>query len=235
MVPYIDRQNPFYSGAGPVPLRTALVSIWICVLCALVATPADAQDDGPTRLELGQPYLLGDVVWLDLSMTALIRGQALDALRSGLPATVVFEWRIWQRRDGWWDQEVETGAVYYRVFYDVLQERYDVFDHRGRSLASSEDPEEIERVISGGPGLKLVPAERLHINLMYYVEVLARIELLSDEEVRNLEEWLAGSGKSAGGRDPVRKISNRLSRALGGIVGPDDKTVVSKTDDFSGF
>jgi hypothetical protein len=200
----------------------------------LGVAPAHA-GDGRTHLALGQPYLRGDDVWLDLKMTSLVRGQALEALHSGLPATVVFEWRIWQRRKGWWDEEVETGAVYYRVFYDVLQDRYDVFDHRGRSLASSDDPEQIERVISDGPGLKLVPSGRLHVDLLYYVEVRARIELLSDEEVRNLEEWLEGSGRKKGGRDPVRKVSDRLSRVIGGFVGPNDETVVSKTDDFSGF
>jgi hypothetical protein len=121
------------------------------------------------------------------------------------------------------------------VFYDVLQDRYDVFDHRGRLLASSDDPGEVDRAISEGPGLRLVPAGRLSADRVYYVEVRARIELLSDEEVRALEEWLEGAGGHDHGRDPVRKITRKLSEALGGLAGLDDKTLVGRTDDFSGF
>lgn len=216
------------------PALSRLVPLVFCFgLCA--APPASAQDDASPHLDLGRPYVKGGEVWLDLTMSAMITGEVLDALHSGLPATIVFEWRIWQRREGWWDKQIEDGASYFRVFYDVLQNRYDVFDHRGRSLASSEDSEDIERVISDGPGLKLVSASVLHARWKYYVEVLARIELLDEEEVRNLKEWLAGSDKKRNGLDPVGAISERLGQVLGGIIGPSEKTVVSKTEDFSGF
>jgi hypothetical protein len=168
-------------------------------------------------------------------MSAMIRGEVLDALHTGLPATIVFEWRIWQRRDGWWDRRVEDGATYFRVFYDVLQNRYDVFDRRGRPVASSNDPDEIEDIIAGRPGLKLVSANVLRADQRYYVEVLARIELLDEEEVRRLKDWLSGSGRDENGLDLVGKMSERMAKILGGIVGPSEKTIISKTDDFYGF
>ena len=215
---------------------TLLELAWLALIISTgFAAAAHADGDLDPKLDLGKPYLRGGDVWLDLSMSAMIGGEVLDALHSGLPATVVFEWRSWQRRDGWWDKEVDNGGTYFRVFYDVLQNRYDVFDRRGRSLASSDDSSDIERVLSEGPGLKLVSASVLHAQLRYYVEVMARIELLDEEEVNKLREWLAGSGGKGGGLDPVGTISEQLGQLLGGIIGPSDKTVVSKTDDFTGF
>jgi hypothetical protein len=217
--------------------RPALLGlVWLAfIIGAGFVSAAHADGDEKPSLDLGKPYLRGGDVWLDLSMSAMISGEVLDALHCGLPATIVFEWRIWQRRDGWWDKEVDNGATYFRVFYDVLQNRYDVFDRRGRSLASSDDSGDIERVISEGPGLKLVSASVLHAQWRYYVEVMARIELLDEEEVRKLQEWLAGSGGRKSGLDPVGKISEQLGQFLGGIIGPSEKTMMSKTDDFPGF
>jgi hypothetical protein len=159
----------------------------------------------------------------------------LDALHSGLPATIVFEWQIWQRRPGWWDDHISSGATFHRVFYDVLQDRYDVFDHRGRPIAFSDNLQEIELAISNRPGLKLVEASVLRADRRYYVEVMARIELLDDEEVGRLKDWLTGSDRENRGFNIVESLSNQLSRALGGMLGPGKKTVVSRTDDFTGF
>lgn len=214
--------------------RTACTWIALCLAVLWTCSSYAAADDTP-QLVLGQPYLRGEDVWLDLSMSAMVRGEVVDALHSGLPATVVFEWRIWHRREGWWDQQVGEGATFYRVFYDVLQNQYDVFDHRGRLVASSSEAQAIEDAISDHSDLKLVTASVLRKEWTYYVEVLARIELLDEDEVRDLKEWLSGSRRKDKGVNVVGTLSEQLGKLLDGIVGPNEKTVVSKTEDFNGF
>ena len=164
----------------PVPWGPA----WL-VMCLMLALAglSHADDGDEPLLELGRPSVRGRNVWLDVTISSLLRGEVLDALHSGLPVTIVFEWQIWQRRGGWWDRHISSGATFHRVFYDVLQNRYDVFDHRGRPVAFSNNSEEIERAISNQPGLKLVTASVLRADRTYYIEVLARIELLDDDEV----------------------------------------------------
>jgi hypothetical protein len=209
---------------------------WL-VLCLLLCTVGwvYAVDGGGSKLTLGKPYLQGEQVRLDIHVSGMISSEVLEALHSGLPATIVFEWRIWQRRDGWWDRPVNGGATYFRVFYDVLQNRHDVFDHRGRLLASSDNSQGIEQAVSDGPDLKLIAARELRTDGRYFAEVLARIELLDEEEVKNLEEWLSGPEQDGNDFNLVGILSDRLTKMLDGIVGPDEKTLVSRTEDFSGF
>jgi len=187
------------------------------------------------RLELGKPYLEGKFVRLQIAVSGLIGDEVVEALHSGLPATIVFEWRIWQRRDGWWDRPVSGGTTFYRVFYDVLQNRFDVFDAHGRRLASSDNPRGIEQAVSEGPDLKLVGNEELSADGRYYAEMLARIKLLDEEEVKNLEDWLSGPDRQENGFNLVGMLSDRLTKVLDGIVGPGNRTVMGKTEDFSGF
>ncbi len=216
----------------PVPRGPVLLVLCLMLVFAGLSH-ADSGDE--PRLELGRPTVRGDNVRLDVTISYLLRGEVLDALHSGLPVTIVFEWQIWQRRGGWWDRHISSGATFNRVFYDVLQNRYDVFDYRGRPVAFSSNSEDIERAISNQPGLKLVAASVLRADRTYYIEVLARIELLGDDEVGLLKDWLTGSDRENRGFNIVESLSSRLSRALGGLIGPGKKTVVSQTDDFSGF
>jgi hypothetical protein len=220
-------------GTSRKPARRGPARLVLCLLLCAVAW-AHADDGGP-RLKLGKPYLEENHVRLHITVSGLISDEVLEALHSGLPATIVFEWRIWQRRDGWWDASVHSGATFFRVFYDVLQNRHDVFDQRGRRLASSDNPGGIEQAVSDGADLKLVEARVLRKNERYFAEVLARIELLDEEEVKDLEKWLSGPDEDGNGFNLVGMLSDRLSKVLDGIVGPEDRTVISRTEDFGGF
>lgn len=234
MAPRLDLPKQGGHGASRRPARHG--PAWL-VLCLLLCGSglSYAVDDNEPRLELGKPYVEGDHVRLHFTVSGLISSEVLEALHSGLPATIVFEWRIWQRRDGWWDRPINGGATYFRVFYDVLQNRHDIFDQRGRRMASSGDSRGIEQAVSDGPDLRLVETRKLRADGRYFAEVLARIELLDEEEVKNLEEWLSGPDREGNGFNLVGMLSDRLTKVLDGIVGPGNRTVIGRTEDFSGF
>jgi hypothetical protein len=227
---------PRRSGRGASRRPAPLGPVWL-VLCLMIvaARPVLAAGQIDPRLELGVPSVRGDHVWLHATVAHLLQGEVLDALHAGLPATVVFEWRIRQRQPGWRDRQVIDGATVYRIFYDVLQNRYNVFDYRGRPIAFLNNLPEIERSISDLPGLKLIAASELSASRTYYVEVRASVELLNEEEVGRLNEWLTGSDREKKRFDVVGYLSGRLSRALGDMIGPANGTVVSRTADFAGF
>ena len=208
----------------------------VCVLIAgVVAGPgpgvvnASAQSESDPTLELGEPYLRNSRLCFDLELSGLFGGETAEALHSGLPATVIVQWGIWRKRKAWWDDEVVSGSTFYRVFYDVLEQRYDLFDRSGRPLASSENLEEIEHALCRRRGLATVRADRLDPEARYVIEVLTRLNPLDEQEISNLESWARGGGDETF----LSSVSHRAIGWLKNLVGPGIRSAWAKSAVFT--
>lgn len=204
-------------------------------LCFVEAVPgadaARAQSDADPALDLGNPYLRNGLLCFDLELSGLFGGDTAEALHSGLPATIILQWGIWRQRKAWWDDEVVSGSTFYRVFYDLLEERYDLFDRSGRPLVSSDDLQEIEQALCRRRGLTMVRADRLEQNGLYVVEVLARLEPLDEQEISNLEAWARGRG--AGDNTFLSNVSHRTIGWLKNLVGPGTRSAWARSEPFT--
>jgi hypothetical protein len=208
------------------------VVLGMALLLVCPGTVVADRHDAEPELSVGRPYVQEDAVCLDFSFSGIFAGEVLDALHSGLAATVMVEWRIWRQREGWWDSSVDDGATFFRVYFDILQQRYDVFNRHGRPIASAQDLAGVERAICQPNGLALCPAVRLLAGQRYYVEVLVRIQPLDEDEIRDLESWLHGR---TGGRKGILKILSRQTQdLLKGVVGPNERSAWARTEIFWG-
>ena len=179
-------------------LTIAIAWVWVALFSGFSAK-ADPSTD--LRLVLGMPRLEEAEVVLDLRVTGLFTEDMREVLESGLPATLSFEWELWRHRASWWDRRVLSGGLYYRIFYDVLEETYDLIDSKGRSIASCATIEEVEAVLCLDQVLELSGAIDLLATHRYYTGVEARLEALDEEELRKLEFWLQGDERGKGNEE----------------------------------
>ena len=203
----------------------------MAALTRIDVAPAYAQDASDPTLEIGPAYLQNGVLSLDLEVSGLFGGGATEALHSGLPATVIVQWGLLRKRAGWWDDKVISGSTFFRVFYDVLEQRYDLFDRTGRSLASSDQLATIENALCRRRGLSTVRADRLDRDVQYQVEVMARLEPLDEQEISDLEAWARGQGD----RDKpfLSSVSRRAIGWLKDLVGPETRSAWAKSEPFT--
>jgi hypothetical protein len=188
----------------------------------------------PASLTLAEPYRQGNQVYLDFTLRGMFDPEILAALESGLPATLVFSWQIWQVRDGWWDRQILQDQTHFRVYYDMLEDSYDVFAGTGRLLGTCEGIAGVEGILCRQEGLRLAPASDLQTGHWYYVEMNIRLQPLDVEEIKGLEGWLSGEGP---GRDEsfLAGISRHAVGFLKGIAGLAERNVTARTDPFAGF
>jgi Domain of unknown function (DUF4390) len=214
-------------------LTIAIAWVWVAFFSG-VTSPVLADQAPEVKLVLGLPHLEESNVLLDLRVTGLFADDVQEALRSGLPATVAFDWELWQQRASWWDRNVAAGTVYYRIFYDVLDEIYDVIDDKGRNLASCNSIAAVDSLICLDQVIRIARKNQLLKVNSYYVGVEARLEALDDEELRKLEHWLqGGDGGDAG--DLIGSLTRQASEVVKSVTGFGRRSAREKTRTFSGW
>ncbi len=164
------------------------------LLLPLVLTliPSSALSAPDPELNLGRPEIHDGKVVLDVQLRGFFKRETLGSLESGVPATLVFQWCLYRERIGWRDQMVREGEIRNRIFFDVLEEQYHLFNHQGRPLGACDAISGLREVLCRREAMVLATASGLLENERYYVEMIASLEILSDEQVRGFEGWLLG-------------------------------------------
>lgn len=168
------------------------------------------------------------------TLAGFLDGELRESLESGLPATIILRWSLRESRDGWWDRRVDQGFQLYRIYHDLLESTFELFDARGRSVALCADLEELETALAQWRALTLPDALDLDSRRRYRLQVEVRLEPLPADEIRDLERWLRGSeadrrqgilgGLSSGADQLLRRMSGLGDRRAEAVVefGPED-------------
>jgi len=159
-------------------------------------------------LVLDEPVWRGDSLVVDVTLAGFFDEEVAAALSAGLPATLAVEWRLWRQRALWPDRLVDAEVLRFRVFFDVLEERYDVFDDAGRQVAHCAEVGEVAAILCGRRRLEIRPRPRLAPGGRHVLQVSAELEPLDPREIRGLEGWLRGAD-----REGERGILPGISRA----------------------
>jgi len=160
-------------------------------------------------LELGQPSFQDGKVIVDVELRDFFNKNSLATLQSGVAATLVFQWTVRQHREGWHDSEVASGTVRNRIFFDVLEEQYHLFNHMGRPLGACDALSGVAQALCRREAMVLAGVGNLEKGVQYYVEMEASLEILNNEQVRGFEKWLLGDG-GRGVDSPDMESEDRL-------------------------
>ncbi len=222
-----------------------LLLFWVLILL-LMLIPRMAQAQTP-HLELSHPRVTGRGVSVNVELQGLFDDESLASLQSGVPATLIFQWVVRLERDGWHDPEVARGEVRNRVFFDVLEEEYFLFNHLGRPLGACSALAGVEEILCNQDSLELGEIPGLEKDHRYYIEMLVSLIILSNEEVRGFENWLMGvdggsndgedmgaSGVSEDSSGTTSGLSEMVLGLVKKIAGISDPSVKGRSPSFSG-
>ncbi len=176
---------------------------------------AESPDTSPLGLAVDMPGRDNGTVVVRVRTDGAI-GPGLHALlRRGVPATVSFTAELWRARAAWFDRLERAQSFSYRIQYDLLQEVYRL-RAPGGAEADLPDSAEIDRAFAAGVRVHLAREADLAAGQSYYIVVRAAAGPLSVQDVREMEDWMAG-----GARGDVGGILG-----VGGYVGTFLKTLV---------
>lgn len=139
-----------------------------------------------------------------------------EALEQAFPIRLVYRLEIWRSREGWIDEfqrATEWSTVIQR---EPLQETYRVTDilQAGASETRFSTTAELEAFMATERQVDVVPRG----SGAFYYTVRVRITALSDEDMDELERFLAGQPSNPGGeRSPIARAFRRLFLTMAGL------------------
>jgi hypothetical protein len=173
----------------------------------------------------------GDWLLAEVHTEGLFDDEVLDALHSGLPARLRYEVELWRARSSLWDQLVFGERFEYRIHYDLLAERYRVFEADGAEILATNSLQELQDLLTSEE-VELLGLEELDEERRYYGVVEVRWDPLSVDEIRDLENWLRGSVSSRDGDGGIGGISGHLFGILRNEVGLGGRSMRGRSADF---
>ncbi len=201
---------------------------------ALILPAAQALAADSPVLVLEAPALEEGHLLVGYRLTGLFDDEIESSLESGLPATLVFRWRLWRQRNGWPDRRLATGGTLHRVYYDVLEDRYEVFNDAGRSVASCADVSEVESLLCGKGELVVDTPAPLRAGRIYFIELEVLLEPVDSDEIRGLEDWLSGTREGEKGRRVFSGVSRYAEGFLRRMAGLGSRSAWARSETFHG-
>jgi len=155
-----------------------------------------------------------------------------ETLLQGMPATVAYEVGVWKRRSFWFDKSIVALKREHKVAYVPWAKAFRVRSGTG-VLASSRSVASLEllkRWLFEEHGLAVVPRSALDSTGTYYVSVRVTIRPVTEEDLGEVEDWLAGDTPDA--EQTTGGLPRTLLGIAAGLSGLGDRTALVKSERF---
>jgi hypothetical protein len=155
-----------------------------------------------------------------------------ETLLQGMPATVAYEVGVWKRRTFWFDKSIVALKREHKIAYVPWAKSFRVRSGTGVSAVSRSmvSLESLKSWLFEEHRLAVVPWAALDSTGTYYVSVRVTIRPVSDEDLGEVEEWLAGESPDAD--QETRGLPRTLLGIAAGLSGLGDRTALVKSERF---
>jgi len=155
-----------------------------------------------------------------------------ETLLQGMPATVAYEVGVWKRRTFWFDKSIVALKREHKIAYVPWAKSFRVRSGTGVSAVSRSvvSLDSLKSWLFEEHRLAVVPRAALDSTGTYYVSVRVTIRPVTDEDLGEVEEWLAGESPDAD--QETRGLPRTLLGIAAGLSGLGDRTVLVKSERF---
>jgi hypothetical protein len=155
-----------------------------------------------------------------------------ETLRQGMPATVAYEVGVWKRRSFWFDKSIVALKREHKVAYVPWAKAFRVRSGTG-VMASSRSVASLDLLktwLFEEHALAVVPEGALDAAGTYYVSVRVTIRPVTEEDLGEVEDWLAGDTPDA--EQTTGGLPRSLLGIAAGLSGLGDRTALVKSERF---
>jgi uncharacterized protein DUF4390 len=194
------------------------------------ASPAVASNE--LGLIVDPPEMVGGNISVSYRIETPFTPRLEETLFQGMPATIAYEVGVWKRRAFWFDKSIVAMKREHKVAFVPWAKSFRVRSGFGvtadsRSVTSLDS---LKAWLFQERRLALVPAAALDSTGSYYVSVRITIRPVTEEDLGELEDWLAGESPEP--EQTTRGLPRTLLGIAAGLSGLGDRTALVKSERF---
>jgi len=232
-MPLVPRRRPRprrFPTLRTAPLRVALAAASLAALSLGAAPNASASND--LGLVVDPVESVKGAITVSYRVETPFTPRLEETLLEGMPATIAYEVGVWKRRAFWFDKSVVALKREHKVAYVPWAKSFRVRSGTGvssttRSVASLDL---LKAWLFEESRLAVVPAAALDSTASYYVSVRVTIRPVTEEDLGEVEDWLAG--ESPDPDQTTRGLPRSLLGFAAGLSGLGDRTALVKSERF---
>lgn len=139
---------------------------------------AHASPAGPGfTVEHAAVRIAGALYVADARIECRFSDDSLEAMRNGVPLTVVVEIEVRRKRGRWWDETMATSEFGYRMEYSVLTGRYRISNlHDGR-MRNFRSLDEMTDALGDLRSIPVIARSRLSGDELYTARIRAHLDI----------------------------------------------------------
>jgi hypothetical protein len=215
----------------PLPFRAAfLAGLAVAAASLGGASPSIASND--LGLIVDPVELVKGEISVSYRVETPFTPRLEETLLQGMPATVAYEVGVWKRRTFWFDKSIVALKREHKIAYVPWAKSFRVRSGTGVSAVSRSvvSLDSLKSWLFEEHRLAVVPRAALDSTGTYYVSVRVTIRPVTDEDLGEVEEWLAGESPDAD--QETRGLPRTLLGIAAGLSGLGDRTVLVKSERF---
>jgi hypothetical protein len=203
------------------------------VLFLLLAGAAPARADNDLGLAVDTVEVSSGSILVSYRVERPFTPRLEETLLQGMPATVTYEVGLWKRRAFWFDKLIVAMKNEHRVVYDPWRQVFRVRSGIGIEARTRSAPtlDSLEAALFEVRRLPVSPLTALEPEGSYYVTVRVLIRPVTEEDLGEIEDWLAGEVKSPEGA--ARGLPRYLFGITANLSGLGDRTAVARSARFT--
>ena len=212
------------------PLRLA-IALSVCTVAALGLAPRSSAANEVGLIVDPVEFVRGAVA-ISYRVESPFTPRLEETLQQGMPATIAYEVGVWKRRTFWFDKSVVALKREHKVAYIPWANTFRVrsgfgVSARSRSVVSLDS---LKAWLFEERRLAVVPAAALDSAGTYYVSVRVTIRPVSEEDLGELEEWLAGDAPNPA--STTRGLPRSFLGIAAGLSGLGERGALVKSERF---
>ena len=156
-----------------------------------------------------------------------------ETLLRGMPATITYEVGLWKRKAFWFDKLVVALRNEHRVVFDPWRKSFRVRSGGGIESRTTAVPtlDSLRSSLFAVRRLPVTPVAGLEPDAGYYVTVRVLIRPVTEEDLGEIEDWLAGEIKDPEGTS--RGLPRYLFGITANLTGLGDRTAMERSARFT--